>query len=146
MPAARQQPCEASVVVPNLFMGSRVPPGRLRDVDLVVFCAEEYQPPAELFPGVTVLHAPLNDDGSPMTALEKLVSLRASSVVARALARGQKVLVTCWQGRNRSGLVTALALRRRGYPVDRAMGLVRRARGSYALSNQHFVRFLEGRP
>ena len=52
------------------------------------------------------------------------------------------VLVTCHQGRNRSGWVTAMALV--GYyrmPVDKAVKLIQGKR-FWALSNRAFVRFL----
>jgi hypothetical protein len=51
--------------------------------------------------------------------------------------------VTCWQGRNRSGVVSALALVRLGAPPKVAIGLVRKARGETALSNETFVRIIE---
>src|SRR5208337_3548974 len=63
------------------------------------------------WPGVRVIYAP-NDDAlsqiPPREVLHKAV--QAAHVVAEDLGSGRNVLVTCWQGRNRSGLVSALSL------------------------------------
>jgi hypothetical protein len=117
---------------PGLWQGEWPPPGRWladRGFSTLVLCAMEYQPPytfpdqvamfvgmreANPWPGVEVIYAPLNDDERaqvvkpPRETLR--AALRAGRVVAARLAQKRKVLVTCWQGRNRSGLVSALGL------------------------------------
>lgn len=75
------------------------------------------------------------------------------AVMAEALAcriveeidNGGCVLVHCWGGRNRSGLVIALALTRlQGITGAAAVKAVKAVR-SGALVNQHFVKYLEAR-
>ena len=65
--------------------------------------------------------------------------------VADEIAKGGVVLVHCWGGRNRSGLVSALALTRlQGITGAEAVRAVRGVRRG-ALVNQHFVTYLEKR-
>ncbi len=81
--------------------------------DMIVLCAEELQPdkvPCN-FSGCVVVCAPLDDTDEP----DKVPGIveaaaNAANVVVDALGRGQRVLVTCAKGRNRSGLVVALVL------------------------------------
>ena len=69
----------------------------------------------------------------------------ASRVVAY-LTAGHTVLVHCWGGRNRSGLVVALALRRwEGISGAEAYARVRQAK-SDALRNPVFAEFLQRLP
>ena len=109
---------------------------------MLVLAAIGYQPAASRFPGVHVLYAPLNDNGAQMTAYERRVAIHAARIVARELARGHNVLVTCEQGRNRSGLVAALALVFLGYARPRSVATIRRMR-MQALTNQDFARMVE---
>jgi len=68
----------------------------------------------------------------------QLADYAATEVAARA---GRTILVTCMAGRNRSGLVTALALNKRGVPPNRAIALIQRNRLD-ALSNPVFVEII----
>lgn len=78
---------------------------------VLVLCAKEHQPAATRFPGVEVLHAPNDDDFSRMPSRAELqTALKAARRVAERVASGDKALVTCWMGHNRSGLVNAFAL------------------------------------
>ena len=52
------------------------------------------------------------------------------------------MLVHCWAGLNRSGVVSARALMFMGVPVTDAIARVRAARGAWALSNAAFVEWL----
>ncbi len=112
--------------------------------DLIVLCAEEFQPEASLIvrSPVRVLYAP-NDDGErPLTAAQIKGAIRAAKEVARAFSAGQRVLVSCFMGRNRSGFVMALALHLLyGMSGDQARSLIRE-KVPYALSNDDFNRFL----
>ena len=56
--------------------------------------------------------------------------------------RGQRVLIRCQAGLNRSGLITALVLIREGYTAEEAIRLQRAKRGNWVLFNQEFVQFL----
>ena len=62
--------------------------------------------------------------------------------VADHVAAGDKVVVNCISGLNRSGLLVGRALIALGYLPIEAVELIRRARGPHALSNREFVRFL----
>ena len=56
---------------------------------------------------------------------------------------GSTVLIRCQAGLNRSGLVTALILLRDRMKLEEVLRVIRSARGDYALSNNHFVEYLE---
>jgi hypothetical protein len=111
--------------------------------DVIVFCAQEYQPhPGHILqinPRCRVLLAP-NDD-SELSHAQLQTATEAAQDVAMAFAQGRRVLITCMQGRNRSGLVTALALCMiYGVSGRRAARLVKERRtGAPALTNPHFV-------
>ena len=55
---------------------------------------------------------------------------------------GDRVLVRCQAGLNRSGLVTALILIKAGHSPEEAINLIRNNRGDYALFNESFVNWL----
>lgn len=114
-----------------------------KEFDGLALCAMEYQH-GDLFPGVDVVRAALNDDGSPMTRDEAFSAVSAAGRVISWLRGGNRVLVTCMQGRNRSGLVCALALcKGAGLSLDKAVEAIRAARGDGALRNPYFLRFLQ---
>jgi protein-tyrosine phosphatase len=106
----------------------------------LVLCAEEYQPPSSSFPDVTVLHVPI-DDAIPTMREIQLVR-DASRNIAMRVRHGHRVLITCQQGRNRSGLVMALTLMELGMRADKAVRLIKSARKN-ALTNDYFVMFLQ---
>jgi len=64
--------------------------------------------------------------------------------VAGMTQLGDKVLVRCQAGYNRSGLVVGFALIEMGHTPREAIEMVRAARGPWALCNIHFVRYLLG--
>ena len=129
-----------SEIFPGLLVGSKPAPGRHADVDVIVLAAEEHQPPAGLFPGAEVLHAPLDDVSSrPLRETEITMALSTGSRVARRLRAGRRVLVTCAMGLNRSALIAALALHEvSAMDADEIIRRIRRARGPWALSNPNF--------
>jgi protein-tyrosine phosphatase len=128
-------------------MGSKPEIGRAvgeAGFDLLVLCAEEYQPPAWQFPGVEVIHAPFDDnDHTGPLAGEKKIARSAAKQVALALRNRANVLVTCYAGRNRSGLVSGLALVENDHDPVRAIYLIQ-GRRTKALTNQHFVDLIAG--
>lgn len=82
---------------------------------LLVLCAHEYQPRAEKFPGVEVIHCPFVDDpttGATSAQLGRIFdTARTLGMVSKGMSRvSGNILVTCHAGRNRSGLVCALGL------------------------------------
>jgi hypothetical protein len=66
----------------------------------------------------------------------------AALTAAERVGAGRRVLVHCWAGLNRSGVVTARALMAMGATATEAITAVREARGPYALSNPAFVEWL----
>jgi len=133
-----------SEVVPGLFVGSKPAPGRHEDIDVIVLAAEEYQPPADLFPGAEVIHAPIDDDPSrPIRQDEIVTATKAASRVASRLRAGRRVLASCAMGLNRSSLVAALAMHEVwGMGAEEIIERIRQARGELALSNPNFERLL----
>ncbi len=136
----------ASKVMGGLWVGDAPPPGPMvsKHFQCLVLCANEYQLDPTFFPGVEVIHAPMNDDGSPMTNTERKVAVITAGRVINRLAQGHRVLVTCRQGRNRSGLIACLAMSL-GPPKLSAVESVNRlryARGHQAMVNRDFQRFL----
>jgi protein-tyrosine phosphatase len=134
---------DANRIGPRFWIGSAPPHGRvLKDAgfDVLVLCAKEHQPRSHKFPGLTVVHAGIDDGFLDDDELE--VAIHAAHHVTECLGRGERVLVTCWMGKNRSGLVSALAL----YEITNLSGsecvrAVQRAR-SGALYNEHFAEHL----
>jgi hypothetical protein len=55
---------------------------------------------------------------------------------------GQRVLIRCQAGLNRSGLITTLVLMREGFTADEAIHLIRRVRGGMGMSNPTFEEWL----
>ena len=140
---------DAHEIVPGLWQGALPPEGpevKGRGFSVLVLCARELQPPAERYPGVKVIHAP-NDDHPDYGSLdrEKLrVAIRAAKKAVEALKDGERVLVTCAAGANRSGLVSGLMLHfLYGWSGRKAVDMIRRKRkvkgGYQPLSNEEFV-------
>jgi len=148
---------DAAKVASRLWIGSHPPvPGhrcgthtteaQAGSVDLarsgftfLVLCAMEYQPDAEHFPGVVVHHAPFDDDAQGLGSKHMQIAVDAAAKTVQAHERGHRCLVTCFEGRNRSGLVTALALSAlAGIPAAQAGEIVRERRGLAALTNPAF--------
>lgn len=126
-------------VAPSLFQGSAPPCGaplRRGGFRALVLAAMEHQPASTCFPGVAVHHAPMDDARPTRTEIER--ALQAAEFVAARLRRGEPTLVTCAQGLNRSGLISALALVRLGESAELAVAQVRLCRQG-ALFNKHFV-------
>jgi protein-tyrosine phosphatase len=133
-----------SEIVPNLFVGSKPAPGRHAGIDTIVLAAMEYQPPAYAFPGAEVIHVPLDD--APSRAMHEAEIVGAAKVaerVARRLRAGRRVLVTCQMGLNRSALIAAIAMHDvYGMEADEIIRRLRRARGSWSMSNPNFEKLL----
>ena len=130
----------------NLAMGSFPPVHTPLPFDTIVLCAIELQYPSNVLEVRKVIHAPLDDSLFPITNNEKKIAIHAANQVSNLMCSGRKVLVTCHMGRNRSGLVTALALMNYGMSADRAIQLIRAERGQKTLRNRSFVDFLHSRP
>ncbi|GAA2478416.1 hypothetical protein GCM10010276_13560 [Streptomyces longisporus] len=68
--------------------------------------------------------------------------MRLAQAAGEALDEGRKVLVRCYHGYNRSGLVVAHALVHRGHVTEEAIRLIRSRRSPWALHNELFVDYL----
>jgi len=113
------------------------------DFDTIVLCAREHQPVFKRYKK-SVIRAPFADTPYP-TATERRIAIRAAREVAKRLRKGQRVLVTCQMGWNRSALVAGLALKMATkMHTEEIIRRIREARGEDALSNPAFVRFLRG--
>lgn len=133
----------------RLFQGSFPPCGaplRARGFSLLVLAARELQPPDQCYPGVRIVRVPLDDNPRlPPNAHEVEQIMKAAADAANIVRRGGKVLITCAAGWNRSGLITATALRYLGMSGAQATAHVQ-ARREDALINPAFVAFLKPLP
>lgn len=131
----------------GLFMGSAPNPSKqqYRQFDKIVLCAREYQPASEMFGRTGVLRVPLDDDFASYPSVEEQrLACRVASFVAHWVQQGQRVLVTCMAGRNRSGLIVATALLKLHPQITPGIAVdhIRSLRGPLALSNPKFVDLL----
>jgi len=156
---------EANEITPRLYMGSVPPVGSevyKSGFSLLVLCAlpDEYrhvykiksdQSIASLFPNTQVIIVSLNDNFlTKPSQEEKERILRSSSDVVNSIRNNRKVLITCMQGRNRSGLVAALAIRElcgwSGSQAKSRVRLKRKLEHGVALMNPQFVQILDELP
>ena len=135
---------DADRIAPGLYQGSAhssIEAVRAAGFTVLALCAMEIQPPQAQLPGLRVLRCPI-DDGEVIPAHDWRLALRTARELARARRAGQRVLVTCHQGWNRSGLVAAMTLHyltgRDGCQCAWQVRLSRR----HALSNPAFVEAL----
>jgi hypothetical protein len=132
---------DADEIIPGLYQGSVPPEGHLLrylGFSMLVLAARGHQPSARRFPGVAVLHAPLDDHWEPLTVEESLLIRVIGRMVADEMVGGGLVLVTCQAGINRSGIIAAMALCHLGFTPRQAVRRIRYCRPG-ALSNQSFV-------
>ncbi|MFV0133654.1 protein phosphatase [Streptomyces sp. HMX87] len=136
-----------SEIVPRLWMGGhevRRPSGQVERVVV----RDEFDLVQSLLrlPG----HGPVPDvehhvwpipDG-PLDGTQLAGVFRLAEATCQALDEGRRVLVRCYHGYNRSGLVVAHALIRRGGTAEDAVRLIRARRSPWALHNDLFVEYL----
>lgn len=79
---------------------------------------------------------------SDMTDFDEEEMFEIVTMTHSAWKRGEKTLVRCQMGWNRSGLITALVLIRDGMSAEAAIELIRELRSPHALCNLTFVRWL----
>jgi protein-tyrosine phosphatase len=96
--------------------------------------------PTKLRDGQEIHHARLDDNDHPEEQQQEI--LRAVQLVTGARDRGDRVLVTCAAGRNRSGIVIAEHLICSGWSPEKAIKTIQRARYK-ALTNDAFVAWLK---
>lgn len=117
-----------------------------REFDAVVLCAEEHQPRWTVPRGKALFKLPLDDDDYQQVPLDvgRIIIQTAHAAGTHHVA-GRTVVSTCHQGRNRSGLVTALIMMLHyRMPSAEAIRMVqqRRKHPDGALANPMFVQFL----
>ena len=136
---------DAHRIAPRLWQGARPPKGnalRAAGVDVVMFCALEHQPPAHNYPGVEVIRAHLDDtDVVPWRA-----AMHAAHNAAERYCQGKRLLITCNQGRNRSGLVASLILWTLNFGTGKHCADHVRRHRPRALTNDAFYDWLSALP
>ncbi|MGW7409538.1 protein-tyrosine phosphatase family protein [Streptomyces sp. NPDC054833] len=91
-------------------------------------------------PGVEHHVWPIPD--GPLDGTQLAGVMRLARAAGDALDAGRSVLVRCYSGYNRSGLVVAHALVGRGHSAEEAIRLIRSRRSPWALHNELFVDYL----
>lgn len=127
----------ADRVIANLWQGDAFELQNAHAYTYVVSAAIERRPTRE----VRYLHVKLDDAPVAWQATREwrdAVRYAAKSA-AEHVKRGDRTLIVCNAGLNRSGLIVAMALRYLGYRPEFAIMHVKAARGLNALSNQSFV-------
>ncbi|MFV8188107.1 protein-tyrosine phosphatase family protein [Streptomyces sp. AF1B] len=136
-----------SEIVPGLWMGGHQFRGGAGDLQLAVV-RDEFDLVQTLLrvpghgpdPGVEHHVWPIPD--GPLDGTQLAGVMRLARAAGEALDEGRKVLVRCYHGYNRSGLVVAHALVRRGHSAEQAIRLIRSRRSPWALHNELFVDYL----
>jgi len=157
---------DASLIYPGLSQGAAPDIGpRLAAAGFtdLVLCAEEWQPPHQVddmtaqimgydprvpaYPGVNLIYAPADDiTTTPPTRDVLALAVQTANEVVKRVRAGGHVLVTCWAGRNRSGLVTALSLHKlTGLSGVQCVHIIRTAR-PLALTNLQFRAAIKALP
>jgi len=109
------------------------------EYDLWIQCSKEFTD-SDTLSNVRRINIPLDDD--LVSGQEKKIedaALRALAVIAL----GRRVLISCTEGRNRSGVVTARVLQLLGYknPIE----LLREKRHYSVLTNSSFETYIRDR-
>ncbi|MEU3460660.1 protein phosphatase [Streptomyces sp. NPDC006733] len=91
-------------------------------------------------PGVEHRVAEIPDD--PLTSAQLAVVHQLAQYTAQAIGEGQRTLVRCCAGFNRSGLLVGQALIEQGYAPATAIDLIRQRRSPWALNNGIFEEYL----
>ncbi|MFF4865976.1 protein phosphatase [Streptomyces sp. NPDC001231] len=91
-------------------------------------------------PGVEHHVWPIPD--GPLDGTQLAGVMRLARAACDALDQDRRVLVRCYSGYNRSGLVVAHALVRQGRTAEEAIRLIRARRSPWALHNELFVDYL----
>lgn len=138
-----------SEILPNLFQGGT------EDSDVIHYAQESNSDRTDLpFDSIVTLYAwarPADWNvqefryGVPDASISQVDLKRLRQAVDfgyHQWKNGDRVLVRCQAGLNRSGLVTALILMKDGHTPQAAIDLIRINRGDYALFNKSFVNWL----
>ena len=138
-----------SMILPNLFQGGT------DDLDVIQLPQQSNAPRVDLpFDAMVTMYAWARPAdwhvqefryGIPDASISDIDLDRLRQAVEFGYDRwrsGDKVLIRCQAGLNRSGLVTALILIRAGFTAKEAIALIHRGRGDEALFNGEFYQWL----
>ena len=138
-----------SEILPNLFQGGT------EDHDVIQYAQYSNGPRTDLpFDSIVTMYAwarPADWNvqefryGVPDASISQIDLSRLRQAVDFGYfqwKKGDRVLVRCQAGLNRSGLVTALILIKDGQTPEAAISRIRNNRGDYALFNESFVNWL----
>jgi len=136
-------------IATNLFMGGT------DDMDVIHFPAKNNNRTDLPFDAIVTMYAYAQPAdwkiqefryGVPDAAIEDIDLDRLKQAVEfgyNRLMAGDRVLVRCQAGLNRSGLVTALILMSTGLDAETAIEQIRKNRAEIALFNEDYVRWLK---
>ena len=136
-------------IATNLFMGGT------EDMDVIHFPAKNNNRTDLPFDAIVTVYAYAQPAdwkiqefryGVPDAAIEDIDLDRLKQAVEFGYNRwmaGDRVLVRCQAGLNRSGLVTALILMSTGLDAETAIEQIRKNRAEIALFNEDYVRWLK---
>jgi len=138
-----------SMIAPNLFQGGT------DDLDVIHLPQTNNHPRTDLpFDAIVTMYAwarPADWNvqefryGVPDASINDINLDRLRQAVEFGYDRwklGDRVLIRCQAGLNRSGLVTALILIKDGCTAEKAISLIRESRGEDALFNTNFTNWL----
>lgn len=142
-------PALYSQIAPNLYQGGT------DDTDVIHLAKTNNRPRTDLpFDSIVTMYAwaqPADWNiqefryGVPDASMQDIDLDRLRQAVDFGYSRwkaGDRVLIRCQAGLNRSGLVTALILIKDGVEPERAIALIREGRGEDALFNRNFCNWL----
>ena len=121
----------------RLAQGSRPPTDVRLPFEVIVLAAHEYQPRMR---GYQLIRIPLRDAKPSHADRARIVEVALD--VAERVRRGDRVLVTCNQGRNRSGVIAGIAMVELGVDPNKAAAQIRHLRNG--LTNPYFHRMVVG--
>ncbi|MFE9994080.1 protein-tyrosine phosphatase family protein [Streptomyces avermitilis] len=136
-----------SEIVPGLWMGGHEFQGPAGQLEFAVV-RDEFDLVLTLLrlpghgPDEGVEHHVWPIPDGPLDGTQLAGVIRLAQTAAEALEQGRRVLVRCYHGYNRSGLVVAHTLIRSGRSAEEAIRLVRTRRSHWALHNDLFVAYL----
>ncbi|MET8952351.1 protein-tyrosine phosphatase family protein [Streptomyces sp. NPDC004129] len=136
-----------SEIVPGLWMGGHEFAGGSGQREFAVV-SDEFDLVLTLLrlpgygPDAGVEHHVWPIPDGPLDGTQLAGVMRLAQTADDALEDGRRVLVRCYHGYNRSGLVVAQALIRAGHSAEEAIRMIRARRGPWALHNELFVEYL----
>lgn len=114
------------------------------EFDVIMLNAEEHQPRWKAPPGKYLFKLPLDDDPYQPVPLDVgQVIVEAAIAAGSYHVAGHKVITTCHQGHNRSGICTAIILMHYyGMSANDSINLIRRQRNDDCIGNPMFEQFV----